>query len=1086
MADQNEDLFNRYVDRAALQSDSEFAIAEMTRVIEILNKLITVKSGLGGGSTGLPQLGDDAKRGKEGIDQLTAATERLLVSQSGIGKQLAEVRVVQQQVTKANTEAAKETLGVTGAYDRLVKSYNEAAKAAKNLAIEQGQGSIAAQQASHHANELGNQIKAADAAVGNFHGHVGGYAQAFEHVGETIKDFATGYIALIGIQGLGNFLEKTIEEFDQAEVKISSFKNILSNLGREDLFEPLSEQAEELAKKFGTIKSEDVIEVFDKLVTYGKLTENQIKELTPVIVDYAAKTHKSLAEATDVVTKALEGNAKGLREFGINVKDATSATGGAADATDRLSLIMKELKPRVEGAAEAFGETAAGGIQKAKVQVDELEKSIGEKLQPVLSGFLRGFLEGINGIVDGFVRAKLGVSEFFTTVGDFFTNFKNTGSLSGAIGLTAAAKDARFAAGEVIEAQNRIIENSKKLAEGNADKSVEQLEKLLKSYKAISAASVESLHNIQDSGKGSSEAFHKQQQVALADLQNVYQLQKLIEEKKDKSVLGFGGTSKPGGGADDDEAARKHAEEMNKYLIELDDKLAKAKREYRQEELKEIAAQAKEVVDDVQLSLDKRLAAYDIYAQAQAAIINRNAESEIEQQEKILARIAIIKGKDQKNLTDDEEKTRAQEELVTQTIVNLRQKREDAINKLAIDNEKLRKQVEDTSHTETVKKIQAASDKEIEAATIAKDKRIGLLNEEYRRGLVTEDEYQTKRADIEYQAAIKILRINIKLAEDLLAASSGDQIIAAEKKLADLKIALSDLTTKHEIDNNAKVEKSEEDKRKAIIKGLQEVKQIGDQVSDVIGSAIDANNTAKKNALQEQSDEIEKNAQKEIDAVNATTATQQDKAAQIAIINARAQAQKEQIAIKNRQLEQQKAIADKEKAIFDIILGTAISVAEATTIPEKIIAAAIGAAELAIAISTPIPKFKAGRKDGNATLGIVGDGGRQEVMYSPDMREAVITPATDTLAYIPQGWGIAPSVEEFQQRAFQMAGKPLNSMPIASNDNDKMIHAMVREINGLKIAVLGRPVNETILTKEGLEQIYTDGYNTTRYLNGKI
>jgi len=405
---------------------------------------------------------------------------------------------------------------------------------------------------------------------------------------------------------------------------------------------------------------------------------------------------------------------------------------------------------------------------------------------------------------------------------------------------------------------------------------------------------------------------------------------------------------------------------------------------FSEEELKEIAAQAKEVVDDLQASLDKRLAAYDIYAQAQAAIINRNAESEIAQQQKILDRIAEIKKKDPNNLTDEEDKTRAQEALVTQTIINLRQKREDAINKLAIDNGKIRQGIITTAQATEITKLQEASDKEIEQATKAKNNRIGLLNEQYKRGLIDEQEYNDRRAEIEYQSGIKILKINIKLAQDLLAsnASAGLNTTKDLEKLTNLKIALSDLETKHLIDNNGKQIKSEEEKKAAIISTLQNIKNIGDQVFDVIGGAIEASITAQKNALQQRSDDIDANSKKEIDAVNASLLSEEKKAAQIQIINARAQTQKDQLAQRERQLNQQKAVADKAKAIFDIILGTAVSVAEAKGVPAKIAAGLIGAAQLAIAIATPIPKFKYGKDKNNTYEGIaeVDDGGKPEAI----------------------------------------------------------------------------------------------------------
>jgi hypothetical protein len=120
-----------------------------------------------------------------------------------------------------------------------------------------------------------------------------------------------------------------------------------------------------LAEEFKLFKADDVQEVFTKLITYGKLTEHQIDELTPVIVNFAEQQRISLTDATSVITKALEGNSRGLKEYGINIKDASTVT-------ERFAGIMEGLAPRVEGAAEAFGNTTQGQIKKTEVQIEEL------------------------------------------------------------------------------------------------------------------------------------------------------------------------------------------------------------------------------------------------------------------------------------------------------------------------------------------------------------------------------------------------------------------------------------------------------------------------------------------------------------------------------------------------------------------------------------------------------------------------------------------------------------------------------------------------------------------------------------------
>ena len=69
---------------------------------------------------------------------------------------------------------------------------------------------------------------------------------------------------------------------------------------------------------------------------------------------------------------------------------------------------------------------------------------------------------------------------------------------------------------------------------------------------------------------------------------------------------------------------------------------------------------------------------------------------------------------------------------------------------------------------------------------------------------------------------------------------------------------------------------------------------------------------------------------------------------------------------------------EKSVAIFNIILSTAQNVAKAKTPLGKIIAAASGAAQLAVAVATPLPRYFKGKRKGEPVnngngLGIVND-----------------------------------------------------------------------------------------------------------------
>jgi hypothetical protein len=180
---------------------------------------------------------------------------------------------------------------------------------------------------------------------------------------------------------LSGFFKSSIDEALQAEEAAARLNSTLSNLGQSDAFDRISRKAEEMARRFKYLDNDDVIAVFNSLIDYGKLTEREMNNLLPVIIDFAAKMRISLGDATSKIVKALEGNGKALKEFGIDIKDT-------GDETERLNIIMTTLKDKVEGSGEAFQNTAAGGIAVAKQEFANLKEEVGNGLIPILTKLL--------------------------------------------------------------------------------------------------------------------------------------------------------------------------------------------------------------------------------------------------------------------------------------------------------------------------------------------------------------------------------------------------------------------------------------------------------------------------------------------------------------------------------------------------------------------------------------------------------------------------------------------------------------------------------------------------------------------------
>lgn len=156
-----------------------------------------------------------------------------------------------------------------------------------------------------------------------------------------------------------------------------------------------------------------------------------------------------------------------------------------------------------------------------------------------------------------------------------------------------------------------------------------------------------------------------------------------------------------------------------------------------------------------------------------------------------------------------------------------------------------------------------------------------------------------------------------------------------------------------------KLKEGLENNAKAIKEGVKSlIGELQGLIFDLFTNDIDR----QKNAIQDRIDLLDKQKEKDIEVANQTILNAQDKASAIAVIEARAAAQKEQLERKQRELDQRKAKFEKAEQIANIIGNTArgITAALASVPPNPILAAivaAIGAVQLARVLATPIPKY---------------------------------------------------------------------------------------------------------------------------------
>jgi len=190
-------------------------------------------------------------------------------------------------------------------------------------------------------------------------------------------------------------------------------------------------------------------------------------------------------------------------------------------------------------------------------------------------------------------------------------------------------------------------------------------------------------------------------------------------------------------------------------------------------------------------------------------------------------------------------------------------------------------------------------------------------------------------------------------------------------------------------DLSDQLKKNGDDRTKATIDDLQNIKEQSDTYATAIGDVYDIGYNRQEAHLEKLQAQQEKGYERSVKGIQDEQGSEEEKAVRLKILDSQHAAQEEAIARKRRQLDIQKAQFDKAKDILGIITGTALAVVKALPdIPLAISVGVLGGAELSAAVATPLPHYKLGAGiDGRPThkggRAVVGDDYRSEWIEQP-------------------------------------------------------------------------------------------------------
>jgi len=360
-----------------------------------------------------------------------------------------------------------------------------------------------------------------------------------------------------------------------------------------------------------------------------------------------------------------------------------------------------------------------------------------------------------------------------------------------------------------------------------------------------------------------------------------------------------------------------------------------------------------------------------------------------------------------------------------------------------------------------------------------RDIELASLTTSLNKGQISQIEYDEKKRIIENDYTQFYIELQIKQTQAFIdqAKLRGESVENEEAKLASIRLKYADLNAKRQSEANAELAIEADELYRKDVERAEAAKQIAMELFEFGKALGSATFTRRINEIEREKSALTERTNLEISNVEASTATEQEKADRIAVINARSASDQAVLDEKVKQQKIKQARFDKAAAIAQIILQTALAqikvIGQAGLIGFTFspLITALGAISLATAIATPIPEYKTGKGRGNKYSGpaIVGDGGMSELIIDPNGRLQV-TPNTPTLTHVGRDTQVI-SGPEFKRilakpNAVQSVGGVTVDMSQVVQSNRRVEKAIGKQsVNALIITEKGN-MRKTVRTRE--------------------
>lgn len=830
---------------------------------------------------------------------------------------------------EANTAGLETTINLLEKLGLIDKKTADEFRAANKVVADQQAAFNAAGKA---ADDLGNKATGAGKKISGANKEA---ANSFGDLQSALGGIGEKIIAAFAIERIIAFAEKTVEASNAAQLATSRLDFAVTKIigGTKEQVQELIKQSEDLSKV--TYFSPRQIQEAQTLATQFGLTTDETKRLTEIIPDLAIALKTDLAGATDTALRAIEGQSKGLKVIGADFKDTGSKV-------ENFNTLLQNTAKFTGVATDALN-TNAGAVRNNEKNLEILEEQIGAKIAPALIRLKTLALESATGLATLLNpdSATTTVLDQINHIGDALEN--RIANISNSV-LQQRSKALQDEFATLQKQQQDLLERSRNEPDLQGSERLAQQALDLGKQIDIVLGKEKAINTELQKRKDFNDNIGKQSELDIARAENLLSLTK---QQLQAEIDGL--RARP------DSATTDVRDEIDRRQKQID-AIADAEKKAAEKALAARIAASQKLKEQALKDSQDALAAEQTDAVAKLQQEEKNAEDNA----RLVFEASQKTKADAQNLADD---LLSIQQLFAAKI--LKQKEEDA-KKLKELNDKIAK--------DNLQNVLSALDSDAE-----------------REKLATENKY-IEVGDFSKTALEKLnqdlLQIDLRSEKDKNAEIQASEIASAKEKLDSAKKLAED---------ELKIKKDEADKEAEIAKKKKElIREIEDTALQGTLDALSANIDNQIQLLGELKDEQDKNFDDQLttnqDRRNKDIISQTQFRATEKKLTDEKQAADELAQKKINDLKKKQDIANRAQKVFEIALATFRNIvdltpSEAPLIPFYI---ALGAAETAAVLATPLPKYKKG------TLNVAGiNRGEDSVLAMLQPGEAVIPNSTN-------------------------------------------------------------------------------------------